>query len=265
MSSEKTLPDLQVSYPAQGEYPSGEVEIYGAQPEGRAMRPVIVDIHGGGWNQDAHMPATLRWFADHGYLVLRPSYELATPQHPTADSVPGQVLGAYRWCVEHAAQWGGDPQRVVLFGDSAGGGLALSAAYRAAEDSSPFRPQAVVALYPTVDVNAVARVRTLGAGNAAREYVGADEDKNPEAFERASSSRWIHRGAPRTLIIQGEHDTFVPPDSVEDFVKEARTSGVDVKLVRVPAADHAFDSQGAGSLGFQLVTTVTESFLLSSI
>lgn len=262
MSNERTAPDARAHYPAQGRLPGGDVDIYGvSRSDERGKRPVIVDIHGGGWNQDARMPATLRWFADHGYLVLRPSYELAAPGRPTADTVPDQVFSAYAWCTEHAAEWGGDPQSVSVFGDSAGGGLAVSTAYRAATDVRVPGPQAVVALYPTVDVGAVARVRPLGAGNAAREYIGADESTDPAAFERVSSARWIHAQAPRTLIIQGTQDTFVPPESVRAFAGQARSAGIDVTLVDVPWADHAFDAQFADSLGFQLVTSVTDAFL----
>ncbi|MCF4007731.1 alpha/beta hydrolase [Corynebacterium uropygiale] len=163
----------------------------------RGKRPVIVDIHGGGWNQDARMPATLRWFADHGYLVLRPSYELATPNRPTADTVRDQVFSAYAWCAKHAAEWGGDPQRLSVFGDSAGGGLAVSTAYRASVDAR----------------------------------------------------------------VPGPQDSFVPPDSVRTFAGQARSAGIDVTLQEVPWADHAFDAQFADSLGFQLVTSVTDAFL----
>lgn len=89
VSSMSDHPDETVRY---GSGPDETAQIY--RPHNHNA-PVLVDIHGGGWSTDATMPATLRWFSDHGWLVIRPSYTLATQGHPTWNTAPKQVACAW--------------------------------------------------------------------------------------------------------------------------------------------------------------------------
>ena len=222
VSSMADHPDETVRY---GSGPDETAQIY--RPRNHDA-PVLVDIHGGGWNTNATMPATLRWFSDHGWLVIRPSYTLASKGHPTWDIAPKQVACAWAWSLSHAKELGGDPSRVSIMGDSAGGGMAINLAYGAASGKltsscGPVRaPKSVLALYPTVDVAAVQSVTTLGAGNAATKYTGGTPQQFPDRYRAVNSSTWITAKAPPTMVIQGNHDTFVPPSSVRDFVARAR-------------------------------------------
>ena len=63
------------------------------------------------------------------------------------------------------------------------------------------------------------------------------------------------------MVIQGNHDTFVPPSSVRKFVDRARQTGVGLDHVQLPMLNHAFDSQARNSLGFQVVTSLGQRFL----
>lgn len=129
---------------------------------------------------------------------------------------------------------GGDPSQVSIMGDSAGGGMAINLAYGAASGKltsscGPMRaPKSVLALYPTVDVGAVESVTTLGAGNAAKMYLGGTPKQFPDRYRTVNSSTWITPQAPPTMVIQGKHDTFVPPSSVRQFVDHARQAEVEV-------------------------------------
>jgi triacylglycerol lipase len=86
-------------------------------------RPVAIFIHGGGYvggnkNSDGIYANVAAFFARHGALALNATYRLA-PQHPWpagADDV-GRVVA---WAKAHAAEHGGNPGRIVLFGHSAG-------------------------------------------------------------------------------------------------------------------------------------------------
>ncbi|SQC30419.1 Lipase 2 [Rothia kristinae] len=179
-------------------------------------------MHGGGWTTDAQMQATLRDLAQRGWLVVRPEYPLASPGRPTWQEAPRSLARSYAWVARHAGTLGGDPRRISVFGDSAGGGLAVNLADRIAagtldgiDDAAALPvPRAVVALYPTVDVAAVQRVRALGAGKAAEEFVGGTPAEPPERYQTLDARTWATRGDPPTLIIRGGADTFVPPDSV---------------------------------------------------
>jgi acetyl esterase len=89
-------------------------------------RPVVLYVHGGGFrilSKDTHWLMGLA-FARRGYVVFNIDYRLA-PAHPFPAAVL-DVAAAYRWVIEHAAQWGGDPSRLVVAGESAGANLSTA-------------------------------------------------------------------------------------------------------------------------------------------
>ena len=94
------------------------------RPRGaRRGLPVLLHIHGGGFrilSKDTHWLMGLG-FARAGMLVFNVNYRLA-PEHPFPAAVE-DVSAAYRWVVEHAASWGGDPSRLFVAGESAGANL----------------------------------------------------------------------------------------------------------------------------------------------
>ncbi|MCT1357866.1 alpha/beta hydrolase [Rothia kristinae] len=188
--------------PAQDEV-HGRLQIW-TPPGGAQHAPILFDVHGGGWTTDAQMQATLRDLVQRGWLVVRPEYPLASPGHPTWQEAPRSLARSYAWVARHAGTLGGDPRRISVFGDSAGGGLAVNLADRIAagtldgiDDAAALPvPRAVVALYPTVDVAAVQRVRALGAGKAAEEFVGGTPRSIPSAtrpWMRAPGRRAVTR------------------------------------------------------------------------
>ncbi len=91
---------------------------------GGGPRPVVLYIHGGGFrllSKDTHYVMALA-FARRGYVVCNISYRLA-PRHRFPAGVM-DAAAAYRWVIEHAHEFGGDPSRIVLAGESAGANLA---------------------------------------------------------------------------------------------------------------------------------------------
>jgi acetyl esterase len=89
-------------------------------------RPVVLYVHGGGFrilSKDTHWLMGLA-FARRGYVVFNIDYRLA-PAHPFPAALL-DVTAAYRWVLEQAAAWGGDPSRLVVAGESAGANLSLA-------------------------------------------------------------------------------------------------------------------------------------------
>lgn len=85
--------------------------------------PTVLYVHGGGFrilSKDTHWIMGLA-FARRGMVVFNASYRLA-PRHPFPAAIE-DVCAAYQWVVEHAAEWGGDPKRIILAGESAGANL----------------------------------------------------------------------------------------------------------------------------------------------
>ena len=111
-----------------------EIDIYRPSGQGASPAPVVIYTHGGGWimGERGMRAASLRWLADHGYLAVSADYVLATPARATWNTAHSQVACAMAWTVSHAAEYGGAPDRLFAFGDSAGGALTLSTTYAAA-------------------------------------------------------------------------------------------------------------------------------------
>ena len=143
-----------------------------ARPRGRPCarpgHPAVVFVHGGGWDQGSPGGSLLPgWLADRGYVVFDIDYRLATPTSPSWQQATGDVKCAVGWVNDHAARFGVDPERIGLLGSSAGGHLALLAAYSTSEPALPANCQtndaevtAVAALNPVSDLAASYRTPT---------------------------------------------------------------------------------------------------------
>ena len=106
------------------------MDIY--RPVGKRDKlPVIFYVHGGGFrilSKDTHWVFGLG-FARKGYLVVNINYHLA-PDHPFPEGMK-DVCAAYQWVCENIHRYGGDPDHIVLAGESAGANLVTSLAIAA--------------------------------------------------------------------------------------------------------------------------------------
>ena len=125
-----------------------------------ASSPLLVFFHGGGWvygDLDSH-DAACRFLAERsGVRVLAVDYRLA-PEHPFPAAYDDAVA-AYRWVAGHATDLGGDPARLAVGGDSAGGNLAAVVAVEAARSGLPLAFQLLV--YPATDLSRRTQSRRL--------------------------------------------------------------------------------------------------------
>jgi triacylglycerol lipase len=94
-------------------------------PAQRAPRPVLVFVHGGGFSRGAkHTPGSPffdnigLWAVDHGLVGVTINYRLA-PQFQWPSGIEDLTL-VVAWLKSHAAEYGGDPNRIFLWGHSAG-------------------------------------------------------------------------------------------------------------------------------------------------
>ena len=100
-------------------------EIY--VPEGEGPFPSLLYLHGGSWClwSPAHLRRLAMRFAAQGYLTVNLDYGLA-PEHPFPWAVQDAIF-ACRWLAEHAAGFGGDGERLIVAGDSAGANIGAAA------------------------------------------------------------------------------------------------------------------------------------------
>lgn len=114
--------------------------------------PVLVYLHGGGWvagSVATHDPFCSLLSKAAGIIVLAVEYRLA-PEHPFPAAIE-DTLAAFRWAAQQAPGFGGDPRRLLLGGDSAGGNLAAVAANRLCAAADVARPTALLLLFPVID------------------------------------------------------------------------------------------------------------------
>ncbi|HUS23935.1 MAG TPA: alpha/beta hydrolase [Candidatus Binatia bacterium] len=123
-----------------------QLDIYRPLRPARPL-PVLLYIHGGAFtlcSKDTHRSIALANARGAGYLVFNINYRLA-PAHAFPAAI-SDACDAYRWVVEHCAAYGGDPSRIVLAGESAGGNLALGVAIAATYRRPEFYARKVWAL-----------------------------------------------------------------------------------------------------------------------
>ena len=250
------------------------IDIYRpAPPADGKPAPIFIYIHGGGWGAETlkQRQADFRWFAERGFLVLSFEYPLSSEKRATWN-VTHPLLGcALVWANANAARYGGDARRLALWGESAGGNLALNLSYMAnAGTLKPACPGALphiaatAALYPVVDParmyhNPNPLIGVFGRTMTTR-YTGGTPEQFPDRYREIGSATHITANAPPTLLIIPEADHLVVQDAAYAFEAAARNAGVKTQLIRMPYAEHSFDLR-SGSIGNQVVRQAMLRFL----
>lgn len=141
-----------------------KARLYGKQDD-EGTKPVVVYFRGGGWviaSLDVYdaTPRSLAKATD--CIFVSCDYRMA-PEHkfPAAHD---DAWEAWNWVTRSAASFGGDPERVAVMGESAGGNLAANVAIRA-RDEGGVQPAAVVLVYPVAgnDMNTESYVENANA------------------------------------------------------------------------------------------------------
>jgi acetyl esterase/lipase len=150
IAADATVTTKDVTYPG----PAGAEKARIYTPAGATgPLPVVVYIHGGGWviadiNVYDSSPRAIAKMAN--AIVVSVEYRHAPEaRFPAAHD---DVNAAYQWVLANAGKWGGDPKKVAILGESAGGNMAVATAI-AARDGGWQAPLAVVAVYPVADSN----------------------------------------------------------------------------------------------------------------
>jgi acetyl esterase/lipase len=240
-------------------------------PEGvQSSGVALLFFHGSAWHffdKGLGMDPTFRHLAAQGHVVLDVAYRLA----PEADLVGmvGDVKRSVVWMRANGANYGVSQQRIVLCGASAGGQIALLAAYSpgdpeltpqelAREDTSV---RGVVSYYGPADMRAYVShdagklTRTgirplkkvslrLGPMNLEQmmlNVMGGMPDEVPHAYDLAHVASHVTPKSPPTLLFQGQYDFIVQPQAVRELAASLRAAHVPVIYIEFPKTDHGFD------------------------
>lgn len=246
-----------------------EADIYLARQSQGNKAPAIVLAHAGGFHtfDKSDLRGTGRWLADHGVAVIAVDYSLASPDRPTWNKAPHDLMTALGWVQHHADQYGIDSSRISLGGMSAGGTLAMNTAYRlqngtmqATDGTTPKPPFSVVGFYPGTDVNNMWKDDVAGTREAAELFTGGTPAQYPERYREVSPTTDIRMGLQRTLLVVGDRDRSSRPETIKDFGASLRAEGVDTTVEELPFAEHAFDD-AYGSLTSQTSRQILLDFL----
>ena len=190
-----------------------ELHLYVFEPTGYSptdKRACFITIHGGGWT--AGEPRRMYPFADHfakrGMVGISVEYRLFSPaKGVTVFDCVKDGRSALRYVRAHAAEFGIDPQKIIVQGGSAGGHLAAGTALfdgvdEAGEDTSvSCVPNAMVLLFPVIDTS------TNGYGNA---KIGA-------RWREISPLHLVRAGVPPTLLFHDTGDKTTPFQGAKAF------------------------------------------------
>jgi len=192
---------------------------------------VVYYLHGGGYvlcSINTHRPMIARIARAAGARALAINYRLA-PENPFPAAVE-DATAAYRWLLST----GVEPAKVVIAGDSAGGGLAVAALVALRDAGEPL-PAAGVCISPWVDMEGTGEsmvtkadvdpiVRPEGMPEMAKVYLGEADPRTPLASPIYADLT----GLPPLLIQVGTAETLL--DDATRLAERAKSAGVDVIL-----------------------------------
>ncbi|MBB3211061.1 acetyl esterase/lipase [Herbaspirillum sp. Sphag1AN] len=223
---------------AYGTHARQKLDLY--LPQGSSVqqrRPIVIFVHGGAFlrgnmNANAQIYGNVLYYvARQGYVGINVEYRLAPEAAYPAGSQ--DVAAAVIWAREHAHEFGGDPEHIVLIGHSAGG------AHVASYVADPVvRPAAGHGVAKLVLISARLRADihpdNPNAGGV-KAYWGEDVD----AFERLSPVTYAHNIDVPLMIAVAEHENpYLDVYAAELFWRVSATRGRAPRFVQVRHHNH---------------------------
>jgi acetyl esterase len=229
--------------------PAGEIPVQVYVPDAAGPLPILVYYHGGGWVSgciETHENACRALANQTPAVVVSVEYRCAPET-----KFPGPLEDCYAataWVAEHGAELGGDPTRLAVGGDSAGGNLAAAVALLARERGGP-KIGFQLLIYPVTDYN----FETASYQEAAEGY-GLTQDSMRLFWELylpteadganplASVLRADLAGLPPAYVITAEYDPL--RDEGDAYAEKLKAAGVSVEHVSYPGQIHGFFNVG---------------------
>lgn len=225
--------------------------------------PAIIVIHGGGWyrgDKGSYFTAHNRHLASLGFAVFDIQYRFTSTDAAIWPAQLEDVRSAIRWVKANADLYGVDAERVALFGRSAGGQIALRAAYDARGEHVDTSVAAVVSAYAPIDL----RYTAWDYDERVIKLLGGRGEDVPERYDDASPMDFARNNLPPTLLMHGYMDTLVTPLHAEMLHNKLRLTNTPCAILRVPWGRHGFDAIMPG-LGAQLTQYYVDRFLAGAL
>jgi acetyl esterase/lipase len=265
-----------------------KLDIY--YPQKKGFYPTIIFIHGGGWimgsRKQARNERIARLLTDYGYVVFNIDYRLARPKewperlydqnNATIREMVSDIRSAIIFAKKNAEKYSADPSKVILFGRSAGGHLALLTALSCNEEYfqregikcslNDARINGIVAFYPITNLREMYYSFDIDIPpkKAVVTAAGGLPNEKQKEYQKFSPVHYIDtnetQNIPPVFLITGEKDKIVVSSQSKELHQKLLEAGAKSVLLTLPWANHSFDTIISGP-GGQLVYKYLTQFL----
>ena len=231
-------------------YPTGggtqPLRVYTPEGGSSAAMPVVVYYHGGGWviaNLDTYEASAMALAKKANAIVVSVEYRHAPEnKFPAAHE---DAFAAYKWVLANAGQFGGDPAKVAVAGESAGGNLAANVAIMA-RDGNVQAPAHMLLVYPVAgtDLNTPSYIANQNAMPLSKAAIGWFVDKTLAKPEDAKSpmlnltTMADLKGLPPATVVNAEIDPLFSDG--EMLVAKLKAAGVKTTHLTYKGVTHEF-------------------------
>ncbi|TRX58833.1 alpha/beta hydrolase [Fulvivirga sp. M361] len=216
----------------------GRMDIY-TNPVSEKPTPVVINIHGGGWNHGVKESQTgFGYFFKEGFAVANVEYRLVD-----VSPAPGAIEDlrcALVYLCKHAKEFNIDTSKIVVMGASTGGHLALMTGLlgnnrkfdtNCAYDAN-IKIAAIIDRYGPSDLTLMTQ-----SSSSVKRWLG-DGYKNREFIESVSPLYYVDKNSPPTFIVHGTKDPLVPYEQSVLLYEKLKINRIKTELITIEGGSH---------------------------
>ncbi len=218
------------------------MDVYLPPPTGKAT-PVVINIHGGGWNHGEKESQTgFSTFFKAGFAVANIEYRLTG--QATAPAAVEDTRCALIYLIKNAKDLHIDVDKIVIMGGSSGGHLALMGGLLGSDHRFDTNCTDVenIKVAAIIDKYGISDVWDWGYGlkktsKSAVNWLG-DKAKDEAFAKSVSPINYVDKNSPPTFIVHGDADPTVPYQQSVDLHKKLLAAGVKTEFITVEGGLH---------------------------
>lgn len=241
----------------------GKMDLY-LPPKKNGTTPLIINIHGGGWNHGVKESQTgFSTFFKNGFAVANIEYRLTG--QATAPAAVEDTRCALVYLIKNAKDLNIDVNKIVIMGSSSGAHLALMGGmlgndHRFDKNCSGVENIKVAAI---IDKYGITDVWDWGYGDrikskSATNWLG-NKAKDKDFAASVSPITYVNKNTPPVFIVHGDADPTVPYEQSVALNKKLTDAGVKTKFITVPGGLHGkFDKERNSDINKEIIKFLKE-------